>query len=167
MKWWICAHHQTPEIRYLPTLPANRHCSSRAEKLTNAAEDIFSCLAFSCLNAPDFVIRSYIKSLRRLRRAGEVDLITTGDRAVSPVLRLTFQKSLPGGLIAKLCPTHTTPWTIACQAPVFMGFSRQEYWSGLPFLSLDRGMEPRSPVLQADSLQTELWRKPLNSINLL
>ena len=36
-----------------------------------------------------------------------------------------------GGLVTKSCPT---PWTIACQAPLSMGFSRQEYWSGLPFL---------------------------------
>ena len=49
---------------------------------------------------------------------------------------------------------------IACQAPLSMGFSRQEYWSGLPFLSLGElsnpGIEPRSPTLQADALLTEL-----------
>ena len=49
-----------------------------------------------------------------------------------------------------------TPWTVAHQAPLSMEFSRQEYWSGLPFPSLgdlpDPGMEPRSPALQADSL---------------
>ena len=36
-------------------------------------------------------------------------------------------------LIAKSCPTLATPWTIACQTPLSMGFSRQHYWSGLPF----------------------------------
>ena len=45
-----------------------------------------------------------------------------------------------------------TPWTVAHQAPLPMGFSRQEYWSGLPLPSpedlLDPGMEPTSPVLQ-------------------
>ena len=41
------------------------------------------------------------------------------------------------GLDAKLCPTLATPWTITCQAPLSMGFSRQEYWSGLPFPSAD------------------------------
>ena len=65
-----------------------------------------------------------------------------------------------GGLVAKSCPTLATPWTVACQAPLFMGFSRQEYWSGLPFPSPgdlpDPGIEPRSPALQADSLPTEL-----------
>ena len=37
-----------------------------------------------------------------------------------------------GGLLAMSCPTLATPWTISCQAPLPMGFSRQEYWSGLP-----------------------------------
>ena len=40
-----------------------------------------------------------------------------------------------GGLVAKSCLTLATPWTVACQAPLSMGFSRQEYWSGLPFPS--------------------------------
>ena len=52
-----------------------------------------------------------------------------------------------------------TPWTVACQAPLSKGFSRQEYWSGLPFSSPgdlpDSGIEPGSPILQADSLPTE------------
>ena len=60
------------------------------------------------------------------------------------------------GLVAKLCPTLVTPLTIACQAPLFMGFSRQEYWSGLSFPSPgylpNPGIKPTSPALQADSL---------------
>ena len=40
-----------------------------------------------------------------------------------------------GGLVTKSCPTLVTPWNIACQALPSMGFLRQEYWSGLPFLS--------------------------------
>ena len=40
-----------------------------------------------------------------------------------------------GGLVAKSCPTLVTPWTVAHQAPPSMGFSRQEYWSGLSFPS--------------------------------
>ena len=51
-----------------------------------------------------------------------------------------------------------TPWTVARQAPLSMGFSRQEYWSGLPCPSPgdlpDPGIEPRSPALQADCLFT-------------
>ena len=65
-----------------------------------------------------------------------------------------------GGLVAKTCPTLVTPWTVAHQAPLSMGFSRQEYWSGLPFPSPgdlpNPGVEPKSPALQADSLPTEL-----------
>ena len=51
------------------------------------------------------------------------------------------------------------PWTVACQAPPSMGFSRQEYWSGVPFPSPgdlpDPGIEPWSPVCQADALTSE------------
>ena len=57
-----------------------------------------------------------------------------------------------------------TPWTVAYQAPPSMGFSRQEYWSGLPFPSPgdlpDPGIEPRSPALEADALTFEPPRKP-------
>ena len=71
-----------------------------------------------------------------------------------------------GGLVTKSCPTLATPWTIACHTPLSMEFSRQEYWSGLPFPSpgdlLNPGIEHRSPALQADSLLTELQGKPPN-----
>ena len=57
-----------------------------------------------------------------------------------------------------------TPWTAAYQAPLSMGFSKQEYWSGLPFPSPgdlpDSGIEPRSPALQADTLLFEPPGKP-------
>ena len=69
-----------------------------------------------------------------------------------------------GGLVAKSCLTFVTPWTVACQAPLSMGFSRQEHWSGLLFASPGNlpnpGIEPGCPALQADSLLTELWGKP-------
>ena len=46
---------------------------------------------------------------------------------------MDFRKCGGSGLVAKLCPTLTTPWTVASvQAPLSVGFSRQEYWSGLP-----------------------------------
>ena len=52
-----------------------------------------------------------------------------------------------------------TPWTVAYQTPPSMGFSRQEYWSGVPLPSPghlpDPGIEPRSPALQADALTSE------------
>ena len=53
---------------------------------------------------------------------------------------------------------------VAHQGPLSMGFSRQEYWSGLPFPSPghlpDPGIEPRSPALQADALTSEPPGKP-------
>ena len=56
-----------------------------------------------------------------------------------------------------------TPWTVAHQAPLSMGFSRQEYWSGLPCPSLgdlpNPGIKHGSPTLQADSLPTKLHGK--------
>ena len=65
-----------------------------------------------------------------------------------------------GGLVAKSYLTPATPWTVVCQAPLSLGFSRQKYWSGLPFPSPgdlpDPGIEPEPLALQADSLPTEL-----------
>ena len=64
--------------------------------------------------------------------------------------------------IAKSCLTLATPWTVACQASLSMGFSGQEYCSGLPFPSPgdlpDPATEPGSPALQADSLRLCLYR---------
>ena len=58
-----------------------------------------------------------------------------------------------------------TPWTGVYQASPAMGFSRQEYWSGVPLPSPEDlpnpGLEPRSPILQADALPSEPPGKPL------
>ena len=66
-----------------------------------------------------------------------------------------------GGLVAKLCLPLATPWTVACQAPLFMGFLRQVYWSGLPFPSLgdlpNPGIQSAFPTLQADSCIAECF----------
>ena len=62
-----------------------------------------------------------------------------------------------------------TPWTVAYQAPLSMGFSRQECWSGLPFPSPgdlpDPGIEPGSPALPADALLSEPPGKPTREGN--
>ena len=62
-------------------------------------------------------------------------------------------------MAVRVCSTLATPRTVADQAPLSVGFSRQEYRSGLPFLSPgdlpNTGMEPGSPALKVDSLLTE------------
>ena len=85
-------------------------------------------------------------------------------RHSSPCLCVSLFSSLYGDtshsglalLVTQACPTlQPTPWTAGPQAPPSMGFSRQEYWSGLPFPSPgdlpNPGTEPRSPALLADS----------------
>ena len=63
-----------------------------------------------------------------------------------------------------------TPWTVAQQVPLSMGFSRQEYWSGLPCPSpgdlSNPGIEPGSPALQADSLLSEPPGIPITRVML-
>ena len=58
-----------------------------------------------------------------------------------------------------------TSWIVAHLPPLSMGFSRQEYWSGLPFSSPGHlpnpGIEPKSPALQVDSLLTRIKGKPM------
>ena len=60
-----------------------------------------------------------------------------------------------------------TPWTVVHQFPLSMGFSRQEYWSGLPCALPgdlpNPGIKPRSPALQADSLLAEQQGNPKNT----
>ena len=67
--------------------------------------------------------------------------------------------------VARHVQLFVTSWTVACQAPLSMGFSRQEYWTGLPFPSPgdlpDPGIKAGSPTLQADSLPSEPPGKPL------
>ena len=67
-------------------------------------------------------------------------------------------------LVAQLCPTLSDPRAVACQAPLFMEFSKQEYWNGLPFPSpgdlSNPGTELVSPALQAESSPSKPPGKP-------
>ena len=69
------------------------------------------------------------------------------------------------GILNSRVPLFVTQWTVLRQAPLSVEFSRQEYWSGLPFPSprdlQDTGIEPGSPALQADSLLSEPPGKPV------
>ena len=67
------------------------------------------------------------------------------------IFRCLFPQPGGSGVAAEWCLTLATPWAVAGQAPPSMAFSRQEYWSGLPFPSAgdlpDPGIEPGSPAL--------------------
>ena len=67
--------------------------------------------------------------------------------------------------VTQVCLTLCDLWAVACQAPLTMGFSRQEDWSGWPFPSpgdhLDPGIKPASPALAGGFFTTEPPGKPL------
>ena len=88
---------------------------------------------------------------------GEISPLPFFSSLTGVIIKLTQDRLKEEGL------TLATPWTVACQAPLSVGFSRQEYWSGLPFPFLgdlpDPGIEPQSPALQAETLPTELQGK--------
>ena len=90
--------------------------------------------------------------------------IISVDLSLSPSNLFCYVQSsfIPMGcivLVTQSCLTLCNPWTIAHQAPLSMGFSRQEYQSGLSFPSPgdlpNPGIKPWSPALQADSLLSE------------
>ena len=80
------------------------------------------------------------------------------------ILYIENPKSESESEVAQLCPTLCDPMDESLQAPQSVGFSRQEYWSGLPFPSPgdlpNPGIEPRSPALQPDTLPSEPLGKP-------
>ena len=63
--------------------------------------------------------------------------------------------------VTSIVSNSATLWTVTCQAPLAVGFSRQEYWSGLPCPPPrdlpNSGIEPGSPALQADALLLSHW----------
>ena len=71
-------------------------------------------------------------------------------------------------VVAKSCLTLVTPWPVAHQAPLSMGFSRQEYWSRLSFPSpedfADTGIKPMSPAWQTDSFPPDHLGSPFATI---
>ena len=76
-------------------------------------------------------------------------------RTWNDMLLLDYYCCLPGGLVAKSCPTFTTPWIIALQAPLSMGFSRQEYCGG--FAISFSNFLPGLPQLSFCSLRADIF----------
>ena len=106
----------------------------------------------------------------------EADTDSYGESRKGPSIKKKKKGSrgmvLPWGFSPKerrfsLVQLFMTPHTVACQAPLSMGFSRQEYWCGLPFSSPgelpNSGIKPGSPALQADCLPSEPPGKPNNT----
>ena len=102
----------------------------------------------------------------KLPRLGKlIKQVDTGSSGVST--KLEGIVCFPDGSVVKKVKVKllscvrlsATPWIVAHQAPPSMGFSRQEYWSGLPFPSSgdlsNPGIEPRSPALWADALPSK------------
>ena len=83
------------------------------------------------------------------------------------ILRQLYHKEGEGVCMLSHVQLFMTVWTVGCQAPLSMGFSREEYWSELPCLPQgdisNPGIEPASsvaPELQADSLSPSHWGSP-------
>ena len=87
------------------------------------------------------------------------DLPDPGIEPWSPAFQADTLTSEPRGKNHSVMSDSATPWIVAYQSPQSMEFSRQEYWSGLPFPSPgdlpNPGIEPGSPAFQADALTSE------------
>ena len=80
-------------------------------------------------------------------------------------IELTYTiRYAPSVLVSSVVSDSATPWTVTHQAPLSMGYSRQEYWSGLPFLPPgdlpNLGKEPVSPALGGGFSTSESPGKP-------
>ena len=86
---------------------------------------------------------------------------------ISKISCVYVYKSVCAVLSCSVVSDSVIPWIIAHQAPLSIGFSRREYWSGLPCLPLgdlpNTGIKPRSPSLRTDSLPSEPPGKPKNT----
>ena len=99
---------------------------------------------------------SYCMQILSLFKEGELKESLSPQKEGGKVVVVSFILTCGGGLVTKSCLTLATPWTVASQAPLPTGFSRQEYWGGLPFPS------PRSGFYHAQneflSILCYLWK---------
>ena len=111
------------------------------------------CVAEGCLS------KGFVISEKMLRTQKLIPILY--DYKVFYIFLLRLREVL--ALLLGHVQLSATPWTVACQGPLFMGFPRQEYWSGLPFPFPgdlpDPGIEPTSPALWA-SLIVQLVKNP-------
>ena len=117
-------------------------------------------LASSCFSFQSLISRFTDQTLK----ISFIFLRITTSSAAMMNISCAIQKSLMAWTKRVSLLSHVglfvTPWTVAYEAPPTMGFSRQEYWSGLPFPSPgdlpNPGIEPGSPALQADALANQI-----------
>ena len=104
------------------------------------------------------------RNISHLRYADDTTLMAEIEEELKSLLRVWVKSLSRVRLFA-------TPWTVAYQASLSMGFCSQEYWSGLPFPFPgdlpDPGVEPRSPALEAYTLTAEPPGKPVDSQRIL
>ena len=102
--------------------------------------------------------------MREIRKSLQMNKTRTRN---TKIYRMKQKQCLEGNLQLSRVRPFATPWTAAHQAPLSMGFFRQEHWSGLPSPPgdvTDPGIDPRSPALQAESLLSEPLVKSLRSL---
>ena len=135
-------------------MPAFRPCG--CSLLPQAFQWLLSNLfLFGCLPRPT------TSSLKIWHQSWTSNTLSTQD--VERITTALNSAVLSGSVVSN----SETLWTVACQAPLSMEFSRQEYWSGLPCPPPgdlpNPGTKPRCPALQADSLPSEPPGKPRNT----
>ena len=133
--------------------------------ITNDVEHRFMCLLsihmfYFMKNLINLLIFVYVKVCVHIKTCTKfsIEVLTT----------IAWKKKKKWNWSVSVMSNSATPWTVAWQAPPSMGFSRQEYRSGLPFPSAgdlpDPGIEPRSSAFQADSLPPEAPGNPYSCI---
>ena len=152
--WQNCSPHRSPpQPNMVGTYPAS-------ELLHQQYGLMGSYISEVCFSSERSIIEALLVYLQTDVLASQLCLLLP----YSPFLffithlwgRIYSNNGAGGGLVAQSCLTLATPWTVTCQAPLSMGFSRQEYWSGLPFPSPedlpDPGIKPMALALPANSL---------------
>ena len=112
------------------------------------------------MGGKDLTLRSKVIPVRQIRTVTSKKCYKTSI-LVSISFFLSFHPGGGGGLVTKSCPTLATPQTVAHLAPLSMGFSRQEYWSELPFPSA--GDLPNLGIIAGRLLSDWVMREALLS----
>ena len=119
-----------------------------------------SCLSCPCYTGgEDFSLRVFKKTEKESYQPSAMSIL--GETLLNSMVCARCARS-----VTRQCRSFVTPWSVACQAPLSMQFSRPECWSGFPSPGdlPHPGIGPRSPALQVDSSPSEPPGMPLNSI---